>query len=496
MNFKPHLYYFFCCLVTFTSVGFSQETSTIKGILLDEKNNTPLPYANVAIIDKTGGTITNETGIFSIDIADLAADDSLSFLFIGYSNKNVAIADFKKNSTIYLKEEIFNLSETFVFAEEKDPELIIKKVLENKDKNYQKDNKQSQVFIRSQYTSDVNHLNLKFKKSSFAQLDKKMTKLIENKMPKHSVSYTDFLGDLYFSKNKEDSLKVLPTKMVSLKEKDLADLKQLESIFEKMFKNTEEKEYWKIKSGIIGSKIEINEDEKQDSLKEEKTRKFETKYFRRNIQSKLNNIINNKKKWEFLHATSKYNYTLAGGTRFNGENVYIIDFEPIKKGKFIGRVYISMETYALVKADYEYALGKTGTNIHLLGVGYTQNKFSTSISYEQKDGRYKLKYYAQNTGEKTSIDRNISLLKKRKRILFDKKLNEIKVKINMGVSSTSSFELFVLSDDEISSKSYLSAKQPKYIKVIYVDQFNDTLWKGYTTIEPTKKMREYKKQGS
>ena len=59
-----------------------------------------------------------------------------------------------------------------------------------------------------------------------------MTKLIEKKMPKKSVSYTDFLGNLYFSQNTKDSLKVVPTKMVSLKEKDLADLDQLESIFE------------------------------------------------------------------------------------------------------------------------------------------------------------------------------------------------------------------------------------------------------------------------
>ena len=33
----------------------------------------------------------------------------------------------------------------------------------------------------------------------------------------------------------------------------------------------------------------------------------------------------------------------------NGEEVYIIDFQPNKKGTFIGRMYIAMETYALVE---------------------------------------------------------------------------------------------------------------------------------------------------
>ena len=84
--------------------------------------------------------------------------------------------------------------------------------------------------------------------------------------------------------------------------------------------------------------------------------------------------------------------------------------------------------------------------------------------------------------------------KKKKRVFFDKKLNEIKVRLNVSVNSSSSKEYLVLSEDEISSKTYQNKKQPKYIQVIYVDQFDDKLWKGYSTIEPTKQMREYKKQ--
>ncbi|MDB4534535.1 hypothetical protein N9242_06645, partial [Vicingaceae bacterium] len=313
------------------------------------------------------------------------------------------------------------------------------------------------------------------------------------KIPKHSVSYSDFLGNLYFSNKITDTLKVLPIKMVSLKEKDLADLKQLESMFENMFKNTKEKEYWKIKSGIIGSKIDINEEEK-DSIKDPNSSKFQSRYYSASINKSLSSLISNKRDWEFLHSTGKYNYTLAGGTSFNGENVYIIDFEPTKKGKFIGRAYISMETYALVKADYSYAPGKIGSNINLLGIGYTQNMFSTSISYEKDNGKYKLKYFSKKEGEKTSVNRNVSLLKKRERTLFDKKINEIKVKLSVSVNSKSSKEYLVLSDEEISSKSYMNAKQPKYIKVIYVNKFNEDLWKGYTTIEPTKQMKDYQKQ--
>jgi hypothetical protein len=487
---------FIFCSIALVRNGAAQETSIVKGLLLNETTNAPLPYANVAVLTKSGGTITNETGSFSIDISTLSKEDSLSFLFIGYATKNVSITDFKNNPTIYLKEAVFNLSEAFVFSEEKDPEQIIKRVLKNKGKNYKRMNKKNQVFIRSQYVTDINHFSMKFKKSSFAKLDNKMTQYIEKKVPKHSISYTDFLGELYFSEQKKDTLKIVPIKMVSLKEKDLADLEQLESIFEKMFKNTHEKEYWKVKSGIIGSEIELNDEAKNDSIKDPNSSKFQSRYYRESVNKKLNELINDKKKWEFLHSTSKYNYQLVGGTRFNGENVYIIDFDPNNKsGKYIGRVYIAMETYALVKADYEYAPGKNGTNIKLLGIGYFQNLFSNSVSYEKENGYYQLKYCSQKTGKKTTFNRNVSLLKKRKRFFWDKKLNEIKVRLNVSLNSEITSEFFVLSEEGISSTEYLQAKQPKYIKVIYVDQFDDKLWKGYSTIEPTKQMRAYKKQG-
>ena len=46
-------------------------------------------------------------------------------------------------------------------------------------------------------------------------------------------------------------------------------------------------------------------------------------------------------------------------------------------------MYISTETYALIRADYDYAPDKTGRDIHLLGIGYTENQFSGSIFFEK-----------------------------------------------------------------------------------------------------------------
>ncbi len=203
--------------------------------------------------------------------------------------------------------------------------------------------------------------------------------------------------------------------------------------------------------------------------------------------------MNDKDQWEFLHKTGRYEYMLAGGTRVNGEDVYIIDFEPTS-GKFIGRMFISINTYALIRADYEYATGKRGTNIHLLGIGYTENQFSGSIYFEKKDTHYNLKYFSYKKGAYASFDRNLALMKKRKRKLFDKKLKEIKIGVDMSLNLEESIEYLVLDEQEISNKQFAGFEQKKYMEVIYVDQFDDSLWRGFSIIEPTQQMKEYKKQ--
>lgn len=489
-----------CISQTILDTTTIEADKELKGVLLDLEKKTVLPYANIIVLHRNIGVITNEKGQFSLNISDLDKNDSISFQYIGYETKNITIKQLDSSARVFLKENTYNLNEIFVFSNNLNPEAIIKKVLENKHSNYKTTSSKNQTFIRRRFISDIDNINIKFKKSSFSQLNEKMIKLIERKLPRHSVSYTDFLGDLYFSEIKSDSIrfKIDPIKMVSLKDKDLADVEQLESIFENLFSNTKEKEYWKIKSGILGGKVQMNNEidkSKRDSLKSINEREFKTLYYRNSINNQLKfSSFNNKKEWEFLHHTGRYQFILVGGTTVNGEDVYIIDFVPNKNGKFKGRVYIAIKTYALVRADYEYASGKTGTNINILGVGYSKNTFGGSISFERKFGTYQLKYFSKKEGTSMSVDRNLSLIKKKKRFLLDKKLNEIKAGLKLSVREENSIEILVLDHKEISNKQFIDFKQKEFIKMIYVDQFDDQLWKGYSIIEPTKQMREYKKQ--
>jgi hypothetical protein len=202
-----------------------------------------------------------------------------------------------------------------------------------------------------------------------------------------------------------------------------------------------------------------------------------------------------KSEWEFLHKTNKYNFEIIGGTSVNNESVYIIDFTPKKRGRYQGRIYVSVETYALIRADYKYAPNKLGRDLHMLGVGYTETNFSGSIYFEKNNNKYNLKYFSFQNDKKFSVNRKITLIKKKKRALINKKLTEIKIGLDIAQETKLSVELLVVDNVQISEQDYDNFKEEKYIDVNYVNQFDKSLWKNYTTIEPTQQMKEYQKLG-
>lgn len=236
----------------------NEESKTeIKGIVLDEAKQTALPYTNIYVLNNNKGTITNEKGHFTLNISDLNGNDTVRFQYIGYKIKLLTVDELISSGNVYLSEEIINLSELIVFGEVPDLKTIVKNVLLYKDSNYREITSKRQFFLRDRDIADFNKFNLNYKKSTIDELDRNMIQTIEDKMPDFVTSFTDFLGYYYSNKNKDDSVKqkLDPIRMVSLKEEYIEDLKNLETIFEGIFSETNDDEYWKVRSGIFGSKL-------------------------------------------------------------------------------------------------------------------------------------------------------------------------------------------------------------------------------------------------
>jgi len=308
-------------IVCITKVSCQTETDSLiakkinsnevlKGTIFNANDKSSLPYANIILLRKKKGVISNEFGHFSINISNCLETDTLRISYLGFQTQDLTIKDLRESSVIHLKEDNLMLDNITLFGNLLDPESIVKKVLENKNINYGKTNSKKQIFLRNRYTNHINKLNFRYNKSNFSNLDKELIEVLEKEIPKHTISYRDFLGDVYLL-HEEDSvaLKINPIKIIELEEKsDLTELIELENTFKEVFNNLNENEYWKIKSGIIGSKVHVDENSVSFGSEKEKTDSLTTNNPKDPFRSEKWRITNldkfasfeNEKKWAML----------------------------------------------------------------------------------------------------------------------------------------------------------------------------------------------------
>jgi len=103
---------FFLSLI-FTSL-FSQKNC--RGLLLDSTTNKPIEFANIGIIGKGFGTVTNEQGEFNFIVPDSLATWPIKISMIGYKSKTFSLAALSALSKIKLPQAATTLSEVSVSA--------------------------------------------------------------------------------------------------------------------------------------------------------------------------------------------------------------------------------------------------------------------------------------------------------------------------------------------------------------------------------------------
>lgn len=489
----------FIGLIQWPADALSQTAASVAGILLSQKDASPLPYANVYIKYSSYGTITNENGEFHLNWPASPAD-TIVFQSLGYKTIEIPDAPGDSSLVIRLPEEMFNLSELLVYANAPDPDFIIRKILENKSQNYPKQTTKSSFFIRSRNQYQINSLNAQFIKSDIKSVDKQLIERIKQEFPTSILSYIDIAGSFYRTENMKDSVhqKLVAAKAVALEDPNMdASLGIIEEFNTLLFTN-EKDTYWDIKTGLIRVKMEdsVNEEGKTKSTAEEKESQairdlrytFKVEMGFANFESKTD--------WDFLYHTDNYRFTIAGGAFINDEEVYIIDFKPTKNGIFTGRLFVSADKFALIKADYEYTGEGTISDFEFLGFGMSDDSFKASVYFEKTTSGYQLKYLSRTKGNSVVFDRNLEMRKRKNGFLLDKTLQAVKIKLQMKTSSIVSTEILLSNTEKITPSQYRAVKENKQLEIQSIKQFDDAIWKDYSIIEPTRQMKDYKLRGN
>ncbi|MDE3744128.1 carboxypeptidase-like regulatory domain-containing protein [Maribacter polysaccharolyticus] len=105
----------FILILTLKNIGYCQSKQII-GEVKSFENDEPLPYVNIGIANKTVGTVSNENGIFKLDLNEKATSkDTVIFSFIGFKTKKYLASELiNKKKTVLLQPQNTELDEVVV----------------------------------------------------------------------------------------------------------------------------------------------------------------------------------------------------------------------------------------------------------------------------------------------------------------------------------------------------------------------------------------------
>ena len=120
--------------------------AVFSGIIIGEKNDQ-MPYAVISVEKTNISTVTNADGEFLLKVPKADMDKNLLISFLGYENLRIALVSLlPAGNKIRMKPLPFTLPPLEVIS--KDPESIIRKMMENRNKNYSQRDMMMTAFYR------------------------------------------------------------------------------------------------------------------------------------------------------------------------------------------------------------------------------------------------------------------------------------------------------------------------------------------------------------
>ncbi|CDF80702.1 conserved hypothetical protein [Formosa agariphila KMM 3901] len=504
---KHHYFLILTCLIFCYSGAIAQ--TEFHARVIDSTTQDPIAFATISY-NNTTGVISNDVGQFQVQInTSITEQDSLFFSCLGYESKILSAQTFQ-DSLVYLNPKSIELNEVMLFNKNYTVDQIIEKVEDNLEKNYSTNFEKSKLFFRETYESTILRKSIKIKESTIPEFNQELTDSILNDVPIHSSQYTEVLGELY--KNRTNTDQDTITKLDILKASELYDKnnqmtfeayeKKLNAIVKKRVKRDS---YFKIKSGLFGTKTEIDSslfqsetDQNAEAFleaekkKEEDKKKNFLKYRKWTANSiETNSFVNKKSYLNCIHKSNRYEFELIDYSFLNDQYVYKIEFKPKRSEDYNGILYVNTDDFAVIRIDFKNV--KSLKTFKLLGVALDVYLKQGSLIYAKNDaGTYSLKYAEIEGANKTSVNRPLKIIEKNKHVSGRRKQNELSADINFIVTNRYKREMVVFENETITETDFKTFKEQADVKPIYLPAYDPEFWKGYNIIEPNQAIKAFK----
>lgn len=481
----------------------------VTGRILDSETNESIPYATIRIGETD--LISNDDGYFTLSGENANESALLSVSFIGYATQKISGSELKQNNNIIrLKEVSYDIGGIYVSNVKPDPNEVMKLVNEKLAENYKSTDYKSTVFIRGSTTFSPKNFEIKLKKatdlskSEVKEINQEIQYLIAKSTNTPAKIYSDRLTDVYKTTDEKNKAvyKLDVKKAVQLKDEnrssDYEELQKSSSqVFHKVMDTTK---FYRIKSGLIGTKDTISFSKEYNKKKKNKKDSKDSNVS--SAKSGIERIINQSSfngtatflssNIDFVKDTEAYTYNYVEATYLGDDLVLVIDFKPKKsRAKYSGRMYINENDYAIIRADYKLADGKKPQGINLkllLGVKMSEGLTKGVVIYRKNPSTntYYLNYSLQEKEQYFYLNRPIKFIE----LTDGKEKDKISYDIKVEGNNSEKIEYLNISMQNISKSDYDSFQEKEFEYQI-LKKYDPSIWKGYNIIEPLEEMKKF-----
>lgn len=439
------------------AISYSVQAQSTTGILLDQNTGKSIPFAKI----QTGEQcvlIHNTRGAFEVELTP-EATDSLTFSAMGYQSNTLSLKN-DELDTVYLRPSTYQKANLPIVNEKLQALDLMKMVKKNLSDNYQLAAPRFTVSMRHKSMIKPQQLGFEILKANHLngantaqKIKAAINRLIRKNKKTNTVIYRTYRATGQFTPS--GGLTVLPQKAKVLnKAKGLHYGNFMIRIFKQLAQHIKTENYFRFRSGIItiNNCFDLNTyaaaPTDADSLTKGKLSLRLYQLLNQGIFSEDRSSLpmarympsKDKIPVEFILDHSLYEYTLEGASMYKGSPVYVVSFKPASgtSGKFEGSLYISPNTFAILKEHYRLAVEQYTHETDLkflLNSKYEQDlKSGTLLFTRLKTGKYVLKYLRMTGRQYTHFDRKFHL----KENACEK--DPIKLKYGVTLNFTTAYE--------------------------------------------------------
>lgn len=474
--------------------------------IVDSENGEAIPFANIQI-NNTENLLSNGEGYFSLPSSIDKTQTTILVSYLGYNNQQISLTQLAKNEyQIKLTPATFSLDTVIVPNKRPDPHTMMAEVNKRLNENYKGNHKtmKNTIFYRESSTFKPSKLEFEIDKSS--GFTKKQIAVANSDLDAFSKSlishppkqYTDVLCNYYTKYKQADGKFVMESKLEVLKatklqdENRATDMDALQKGFGKIvLQHLDTTKFYRIKSGWFGSKDTISLRKGFATKNQKKKSQINSEKSTLTSFMKENNPAN--AKLDFITNHKDYDFEYEGALYSAQQTfVYVLSFKPRKgKAKYSGKVYISENDYAIVRADYNLVNGKTlgGINLKMvLGVKASENVSNGTLIYKQNpdDSGYYLQYASVEDGQYVYLNRPLKFIE-----LTKEEKDVVAFDIKIELNTVNRFEFLNMERTNTTETSF-DQHTEKDFAFIPLKKYNPELWKEYNVIEPLAEMKRFK----